>query len=318
MVRGVLFALAAGMMWGLAFIAPLLLPGYPAVLQSLGRYIALGVLCIPLAWIDRADLRHLRWDDWKQALALSVVGNLLYYLLLASAIQQAGAPLPTMLIGTLPVVLTIAAKLRARHEDGRMPWRNIVPSLALIAAGIACVNAAELQALGSSPSHDLMQYAWGGLLGVGAVACWTWYPLRNADWLRDHPQRNARAWATAQGLVTLPLALLGYAVFAWYTHAQASEFAMPWGPQPVVFVSIMLTMGLLTSWLATVCWNAASRRLPASTLAQLIVFETLCALTYAYTLRGERPELLTLLGVALLVVGVVIAVRSSTKAARAV
>ena len=51
------------------------------------------------------------------------------------------------------------------------------------------------------------------LLAIGAVACWTWYPIRNADWLRAHPDRSPRTWATAQGLATLPLAAVGYAGF---------------------------------------------------------------------------------------------------------
>lgn len=319
MVHGVLLALAAGMMWGLAFVGPLLLPDYPAVLQSMGRYVALGLLSVPLAWMDRADLRQLRAQDWREALALSVVGNLLYYLCLASAIQHAGAPLPTLLIGTLPVVLTIAAKLRNRHGEAHIAWRSMLPSLLLIGVGIACVNAADLSALrdASTPS-SLTQYAVGGLLGLGAVACWTWYPLRNADWLRAHPQRNARAWATAQGLVTLPLAAVGYAVFAWHAQGSESQFALPLGPRPAVFVGIMLVLGLFTSWLGTVCWNAASRRLPASTVAQLIVFETLFALAYAFLLHRQWPEPLTATGIALLVAGVVLALRSSAKAAQAV
>jgi len=39
-------------------------------------------------------------------------------------------------------------------------------------------------------------------------------------------------------------------------------------------------------------------------VGQLLVFETLAALTYAYVLRGQWPQPLTLLGVALLVAGV--------------
>ena len=34
MLTGALFALAAGLMWGLVFVAPLLLPDYPAALLS--------------------------------------------------------------------------------------------------------------------------------------------------------------------------------------------------------------------------------------------------------------------------------------------
>ena len=52
-----LFALAAGLMWGLVFVAPLLLPDYPAALLSVGRYLAFGLIALPMAWLDRARLR---------------------------------------------------------------------------------------------------------------------------------------------------------------------------------------------------------------------------------------------------------------------
>jgi drug/metabolite transporter (DMT)-like permease len=81
--------------------------------------------------------------------------------------------------------------------------------LLLIAAGIGCVNHEELTHLRADPNADLGRYAMGALLAVGAVVCWTWYPIRNADWLRAHPDRSPTAWATAQGLATLPLAAAG-------------------------------------------------------------------------------------------------------------
>src|SRR6266571_5484595 len=103
---GISYALAAGLMWGLVFIGPLLVPEYPAALQSVGRYLAFGLIALPLAWLDRRNLRQLRAADWREALKLAAIGNLLYYLCLAGAIQRAGGPLPTMMIGTLPVVIS--------------------------------------------------------------------------------------------------------------------------------------------------------------------------------------------------------------------
>ena len=49
--RQVLYALLAGLMWGLIFVGPLLVPEYPAMLQSMGRYLALGLIALPLAWL---------------------------------------------------------------------------------------------------------------------------------------------------------------------------------------------------------------------------------------------------------------------------
>ncbi|HET6552626.1 MAG TPA: DMT family transporter [Dyella sp.] len=309
MWTGIFYALAAGLMWGLVFISPLLLPEYPAALQSVGRYLAFGLIALPLAWIDRRALRELARADWIEALKLAAVGNLLYYLCLASAIQRAGAPLPTMIIGTLPVVIAISANLRNAHRDGRLPWRWLMPSLALIALGIACVNRAELATLGQRDAGDLLGYAQGALLACGAVVCWTWYPLRNADWLRHHPSRRPRTWATAQGLATLPLAIAGYALLWIFMGASSHPFAMPFGPHPLRFVGLMAAIGLFASWLGTLCWNAASQRLPTAMAGQLIVFETLAALGYAFALRGQMPGALTLAGIGLLVAGVAWAVR---------
>ena len=310
---GILYALAAGLMWGLVFIGPLLLPDYPAAMQAFGRYIAFGLIALPLAWLDRARLAQLTRADWLAATRLGLVGNIVYYLFLASAIGRAGGPLPTMIIGTLPVVIAISSNLRSsaavQRRDGRLPWRRLLPSLALIAAGIGCVNQVELDHLRADPLADPARYAVGALLALGAVACWTWYPIRNADWLRAHPDRSPRAWATAQGVATLPLALLGFLLFWAWTALSPSALPMPLGPRPAVYLGLMFAIGLFASWLGTLCWNEASQRLPTALVGQLIVFETLSALAYALLLRGAWPPLLTGVGVVLLVAGVSWALR---------
>lgn len=309
MPLGILYALAAGLMWGLVFIAPLLLPDYPAALLSVGRYTAFGLIALMLAWFDRAGLRRLSRGDWLEALKLALIGNLLYYLCLASAIQRIGAPIPTMIIGTLPVVIAICANRRNFQRDGSLRWRQLLPSLLLIAAGIGCVNRVELLHLQQQADINGGNYALGVLLAIGAVCCWTWYPLRNADWLREHPDRQPRVWSTAQGVAVLPLALIGYALLWLLTRSASHPLVLPFGPRPGVFVGLMVIVGLFASWLGTLCWNEASQRLPTSIAGQLIVFETLSALGYAFSLRGQVPAPMTLLGIALLITGVAIACR---------
>jgi drug/metabolite transporter (DMT)-like permease len=284
---GIFFSLAAGMMWGLVFVGPLMLPEYPAALHTFGRYLAFGLIALPLAFVDRAEIKRLTREDWLTALKLAAIGNVLYYLFLSSAIQRAGGALPTMIIGTLPVVIAVAANLLNHQRDGRFPWLQLAPPLALILLGIACVNHVEWTALLQNPQADTGRYITGALLALGAVVCWTWYPLKNADWLRGHPDRNARVWATAQGLATLPLALLGYAAFWLWSSATNNPLPMPLGPRPLEFIGLMMAIALFASWLGTLCWNAASQRLPTALAGQLIVFETLAALAYAFWLRGH-------------------------------
>ncbi len=313
MGSGVLFALAAGLMWGLVFVAPVMLPGCPPALLTTGRYLAFGLIALPLALMDRRTLRDLTTADWWEAVKLSAIGNFLYYLTLSAAIQRAGAPLPTMIIGTLPVVIAVCANHRNRVRDGQLPWLKLLPSLALIATGLALVNRDELAHL-QAGDGDLRRYAEGALLALAALACWTWYPIRNADWLRAHSDRSPRAWATAQGLVTLPMAAAGLlAVGAVHLAAPGTllpaGYAFPLGPQPLAFVGLMLVIGLCSSWLGTLCWNEASQRLPTSLSGQLIVFETLAALAYAFAWSQRMPPPATLAGIALLMAGVVWALR---------
>ncbi|MER1974785.1 DMT family transporter [Pseudocitrobacter faecalis] len=308
MISGVLYALLAGLMWGLIFVGPLIVPEYPAVLQSTGRYLALGLIAVPLAWLGRARLKQLNRRDWFTALALTMMGNLIYYVCLASAIQRTGAPVTTMIIGTLPVVIPVFANLLYSQRDGKLAWSKLAPALICIGIGLACVNIAEL-------SHGLQDFNWiryasGIALALVSVVCWAWYALRNARWLRENPDKHPMMWATAQALVTLPVSLLGYVAACGWLSTQPEGFPLPFGPRPLVFITLMIAIAVLCSWVGALCWNIASQRLPTVILGPLIVFETLAGLLYTFILRQNVPPLLTLSGIALLVLGVVIAVRA--------
>lgn len=308
MISGVLYALLAGLMWGLIFVGPLIVPDYPAVLQSMGRYLALGLIALPLAWLGRARLRQLTRQDWMTALGLTMMGNLIYYVCLASAIQRTGAPVSTMIIGTLPVVIPIFANLLYSQRDGKLAWSKMLPALLCIAVGLACVNIAELSQ--GVATLSLWRYGSGIALASVSVVCWAWYALRNARWLRENPDKHPMMWATAQALVTLPVSLLGYLVACGWLSVQEPAFALPLGPRPEVFIGLMAAIAVLCSWVGALCWNMASQKLPTVILGPLIVFETLAGLLYTFLMRQSVPPLLTTCGIGLLVVGVVIAVRA--------
>ncbi|VDZ85111.1 DMT family transporter [Kluyvera intermedia] len=308
MISGVLYALLAGLMWGLIFVGPLIVPEYPAVLQSMGRYLALGLIALPLAWLGRQRLRQLSRQDWWTALALTMVGNVIYYFFLASAIQRTGAPVSTMIIATLPVVIPIFANLLYSQRDGKLSWLRLMPALVLIGIGLMCVNVAELRQ--GLPDFSGWRYGSGIALASVSVVCWAWYALRNARWLRENPDKPPLMWATAQALVTLPVSVLGYGSACLWLHVRTPDFALPFGPRPAMFIGLMVAIAVLCSWVGALCWNVASQRLPTVILGPLIVFETLAGLLYTFLLRQQMPPMLTLSGIALLVVGVVIAVRS--------
>ncbi|EIX7373084.1 DMT family transporter [Citrobacter freundii complex sp. 2024EL-00228] len=308
MISGVLYALLAGLMWGLIFVGPLIIPEYPAVLQSMGRYLALGLIALPIAWLGRVRLRQLGRKDWVTALTLTMMGNLIYYVCLASAIQRTGAPVSTMIIGTLPVVIPVFANLLYSQRDGKLSWWRLSPALVLIGIGLLCVNISELNQ--GLPDFSGWRYGSGIALALISVVCWAWYALRNARWLRENPDKHPMMWATAQALVTLPVSLFGYIAACLWLNGQTPDFALPFGPRPAVFIGLMIAIAVLCSWVGALCWNVASQKLPTVILGPLIVFETLAGLLYTFILRQEFPPLLTVSGITLLMVGVVIAVRA--------
>ena len=303
---GVGAALAAGLLWGLVFVAPLLLPDYPATLLTFGRYLAFGLVTLPIAWWQRVALKRLARADWWMAVKLSLVGNIIYYLALSAAIQLAGAPLPTLIIGTLPVVIAVCSNL----GDRQFSCARLLPSLALIGLGLLCVNADQLSRLNADGA--LAAYVSGAALAIVANSAWTWYPIHNARWLRANPAHTSTTWATAQGITTLPMAAVGlFGSIAYLQTTGDARFATSlWGPQPMKFWLLMLVIGFSASWLGTLLWNIASKNTPTALTGQLIVFETLSALGYAYLVYQRAPSGFEMAGIALLVMGVIVGVRA--------
>ncbi len=308
---GVLAALGAGICWGLVFIAPLLLANYPPYILAFGRYLAFGLITLPIAAASWNSLKKLNRSDWWSAARLSLVGNIIYYCGLAAAIQLAGAPSISALIGTLPIVIAIAANLSSnKGSETTIAWSRLSIPLLIIAVGLMMVNYRELLLLKTLSVDGSANFYWGLAIGLIALAAWTWYPIKNAQWLKANTQHSSQTWASAQGLTTLPLAAIGYLLSGvLHTQVITSDFNWPLGPTPGYFIGLMLILGLTASWLGTVLWNFASGALPGALSGQLIVFETLAALVFAYCLRGQWPELMSAIGIGLLVVGVIAGIR---------
>jgi drug/metabolite transporter (DMT)-like permease len=301
LVSGVLWAMVAGAGWGLAFIAAPLLPGWSAIEITAGRYTAYGVfaaLALLVAARGTAAVQGLRDAYvWRRACILSLVGNLLYFVLVTAGIQRAGAAIAALIIGTLPVLLPVAANLRTptfRFE------RLILPGVSML-AGIIAVHVGEHGGWSSGP---IGTGYWIGIgLIVAALLAWTWYGMANAEAVQSRGDVTAATWASLQGVALLPFVA---PVFAWSfaTHAPG-----PGQASVATFLLVSALLGIVTSWVAMWCWNRASQLLPAALAGPLIVFETLSALVYAYSWKAEWPPLLVVLGAALLLAGVVVGLR---------
>lgn len=293
--------IAAGALWGSIFVAPRMLPAFSPLALSAARYLLYGVLSLALALPIRRTLWHKTTRrDWLALLLLSLPGNLLYYLCVAGGVQRVGVAPVSLIVGLLPVTVTLAGAA----EHGSVPLRRLALPLLMAAAGVACIYA-DAPATQAGPGEGT--YLLGLLMAAGALACWTVYAVCNARYLRRHPQFSSREWSLLTGIATGALSLV-LAIPAFLVPGMATAAPQPasaWG----LFWLVNTGVALGASVLGNSLWNAASRRLPLTLSGQMIVFETVFALLYGFIQEGRWPHGLEGVAALLLVGGVGLATR---------
>ncbi len=290
----------ACVLWGLVYLVPLALPDYDPVYISAGRFVSFGAIALPLIYIERKELSYYTASDWWLVTKLGVIGNIVYYWSLAACIQYAGAPLAGMCMSVVPVSVAIIANIRDKKKNRSLSWGKLVPGLSLIAFGFILANSGEFEAVVKSQGGSGVNFWIGLAFGIFALALWTWYPIRNSDWLIENPKRSATTWSTAQGLVTFPFAIILYLVY-WTIDPNATDLL---GTRPVWFILVAGGSGIVCSWMGIAFWNAMSQRLPTVLAGHMIVFETVFAVLFAHAWRGAWPSATMLVGLTFLIAGV--------------
>ena len=290
---GVFAGLGAGAFWGFSFLAPRVVPAFSALDVSAARFIVYGLTALlMMAWrFAPSRLPGLRHS--LAALALSVLGFTGYYLLVVLSIRRLGVALPALIMGTVPIWVMLLGKPQS------LRWAALLPGLALTAAGlwVMGLHSAQHAATGRLDAAGLA-------LACGGLASWTAFALLNAAWLKRHPDVGARDWTNWLGVATG----LGGALMWLAAGTPATRLAAT--PGLGVFLLVAFAIGFCASWLATVLWNVASQRLPASLCGQLIVSETLFALCYDALWARAWPDDMQLAAALLFTLGIVAAIRA--------
>jgi drug/metabolite transporter (DMT)-like permease len=288
---GLLYGLIAGALWGGVFLAPKLLAAFTPLQMTAGRYLCYGLAsAILLAPSARSVLARLTLADWRDLAGLSLLGNLVYYVGLAVSVQIAGVAPASLIIGLLPVTITLVG---TKPGEG-VPLRRLAAPLLLVAAGVACINVSAFQTVTTLSAARL---SLGLLAAAGALVVWTAFAVWNARRLAATPRFNSHEWSLLTGVVTglLSLLLVIPAFVGGASHASGA-----W----MLFGGVSLAVALGASVIGNGLWNAASRLLPLSLSGQLIVFETLFALLYGFLHEGRWPLPLEGAAIALMLAGV--------------
>lgn len=306
MWHGVLCGLLAGAMWGLVFVAPAYLTAFTPLELACGRYIAYGLISAGLL-ANRlpALLRRLDRADMVALVKHALAGNIVYYMLLAMGVKLAGVAATSLIIGVLPISVTLLGK----NDHGSVPLRQLALPLLLVAAGIGCINL-DVFSHQSAAAGPLAHKIIGVLCATGALLCWTWYSVDNARYLKRNPHYSSGEWSAlygvSSGLIALAIALVALALFhADVTGAGAQASGRDWR----LFWVVNGVLALGASVIGNHLWNIASRKVPLTLSGQLILFETLFALLYGFIYKQQLPRPLEVAAMILLTCGVMWSLR---------
>ena len=294
--------MAAGALWGLVFLAPELARGFTPLQLAAGRFLAYGIFAAALLYPRWGLLKEkLESRDWWALCWLSLLGNSLYYVLLASAVQRGGIAMTSLVIGFLPVAVTVIGS----RENHAVPLRRLAPSLLFGLAGVACVG---WESLGGETAR-------GGLIGmlcaVGALASWTIYAVGNSRQLARLPRVSEHDWSLATGVVTGGQAVL-LLLLAFMVDNNEHTSAEWWR-----LLAVVTGVALAASIAGNAFWNRMSRLLPLTMVGQMILFETLFALLYGFMWEQRLPTLWELAAMLLVVLSVLSCVRAHRPKLRA-
>lgn len=301
---GIACGMGAGALWGLVFLAPELVRDFTPLQLAIGRYLAYGIIsAVLIAPRWQALVGTLARRDWLTLIWLSLAGNTLYYILLSSAVQNAGIATTSLVIGFLPVAVTI---IGSRDRDA-VPLTCLAPSLLLCAAGAVCIG---WQALGRPASGNAGSELIGFACAIGALIAWTAYAVGNARALNRLDRVSVHDWNLLTGVVTgaqvvvlIPVSALAEPI----RHAAGA-----W----MQFGAVSIAVAVAASFLGNALWNRMSRLLPLTMVGQMILFETMFALFYGFLWERRLPVSLEIAAFVLVVASVLTCIAAHRRHAR--
>ncbi|MBY5775454.1 DMT family transporter [Rhizobium leguminosarum] len=300
MLLGIIAGLTTCALWGLTFVAPRAVTPFTLWDLTIARYCIFGLACLMLMADRRFRPIGIARSRLMIGLLLGGAGYVGYFISVAFAVQLAGAAVPPVIVGTMPVFLAIIANIRDRSA----PWQALALPLVLIAIGVVIVNAATVSAADVADTESILL---GVLASSAALATWIAYGLANAAVMRSATAPNGLQWTGLQGVGAAIGSLLLLPLASFDLAETASV------PEATRFVVWALVMGLAGSWFATWCWVVASHRLPLALAAQLIVAETVFGLAYGFMFEGRPPSPAEAIGAAMQVAGVCSAIAVFSK-----
>ncbi|TCQ02182.1 EamA-like transporter family protein [Rhizobium sp. PP-F2F-G36] len=305
MLIGIVAALLAALAWSMNFVVPYVIGDYSVFDFAVFRFVISGAIGFGFLAFKWDLVRLLTLRDWLMAFWLGFIGYVGYFLAVVGAAIFAGPVVAPAFLGLVPVVLAITANLRQQV----LHWRGLAFPLALTAVGLAFVNIGVFDTASLGTSRVLVI---GIPLAIAAVVLWTWFGIANQAALAERPEMDGAVWTAlimaGGGVEMLAFVPVGQMIGVFEVPRLGLSWTVGaplyiWGVSLAIFASVG----------GALAWTIATKRLPVTLCAQLIVSETVFGTVLGLAAHGRLPTLTEAGGIAFLTGGVVAAIREFTR-----
>lgn len=291
--KGILAGVIAGVFWGAPFLAPLILGNFTAFEMTFGRFLFFGLISLfYLPGVIRL-LKQFSLHELIQVFILSAAGFWLYTLALFIGIRLSNGVLAALIIGCLPLTITLSSKPKFNA--------GLVIGLGLIIVGIISLLVIPLLNKSNYSMEDVTIL--GLLVIISALAMWTWFGVYNSHFMSKHKHIKSIDYSSLVGVINLIFIIPIFMLFNGFDHLVHS-------PELIKFLIFSAVLGLGSSWFANICWAYSAKYCPPSIGGSLIVSETIFGLIYCFIFEGRLPYNNEYIAIICLISGVVLVINS--------
>ena len=288
--------LLAVLVWGASFIATKVALTEVSPVTVVWLRFAMGVAVLGAAVALRRQFALVAPRELAGFAVLGFVGITFHQWLQSTALVTSRASTSGWIVATTPIFMAVLGRVVLKERLG-----------VARAAGIALAAAGVLLVVTRGQPGELLRGRFGApgdLLILASAPNWAVFSVLSRRALRIHPATRMMAYVMAFGWLFTSLQLAAGPGLSEVSRLDARGWAA------IVF------LGIACSGLAYIAWYDALQRMPASEAGALLYVEPLVAMAVAAAVLGERVTVATVLGGAVILLGVWLVNRAPAAAAR--
>jgi drug/metabolite transporter (DMT)-like permease len=277
-------ALFAVVVWGGSFIATKIAVGQMSPVAVVWLRFAMGIPLLGAAVFLRKQFAWPKPAEWGYFALLGFIGISFHQWLQSNGLQTAQATTTAWIVSTAPVFIALLA------------WMVLKERITLVqgfGVGVALLGVIVVVSKGNLGNFFAGQFGVIGdfLIFISAIN-WAVFSILSRRGLKEHPSTRMTFWVMTLGWLITSVAFFTQGGPAQIPHLDSHGWVA------------MIFLGIFTTGLAYIAWFDALATLPATQTGAFLYIEPLTSMVVAALILGEQVTWASLLGGAVILLGV--------------